>query len=676
MFDDGGRIARRRSTALASRNRLTTGALCFSGRYFMAYARAASARLLFGAVLALAVCGQTPGLAAPTATTNVTTYHYDNLRTGWNPTEKTLTPGAVQNGAGGGTFKMTQFVQLDDQVDAQPLLMTGQHVQGHGTHDVVYVATENNTLYAIDANSGKILLQRNFGPPVPIGALPGGCNNNANNVGIGGTPVIDATNGVMYVIAYTYTDSVQKYELHKIDLSSLKDVVPRIVVQATGQLTSGHHYHFTAAVSRQRAALLLANGNVYAGFASFCDVAADQSRGWILGWNAGTLTPLAANELNNKLATSPDDFFLSSIWMSGYGLAASAAGDIYFVTGNSDYSGTTLDPVNNIGESAVQMSGDLTTVKSVFTPDNATDLENGDVDFGSGGLMLLPPQPGQNSNLAVAAGKDNNMYFLNADNLNNNTTGEGRILGTYGIGGCWCGESYFTAGNSVGRVVTSGGNAIGVWAVKGKGSHPALTNEYFGPSITGDQDPGFLTAVSSNGSNSVVIWAVSRPNASDSDSVSLYAFNEPTGAQIFSGVAGYWPNTGGNANIAPVVANGHVYVASYAGLAIYGLSSGAAATAHLPAGGLPAVKRVALAPGQHEIFGIVKAMNGWSVTVAKRDGTLVNVDTLAAAQSKNFAEPRVGHGILVRGKYTGINAMTADVVLHAKDHAGMWQPDR
>jgi hypothetical protein len=598
--------------------------------------------------------------------TNVTTYHNDNFRTGWNNDEGVLTPKHVRDGAGGEVrFRMQHFVGLDEQVDAQPLVMAGQHIAGHGSHStVVYVATENNTVYAIDGDSGKILLQKNFGTPVPIDALPGGCNNNSDVVGIGGTPVIDAANGVMYVITYNYVSNVQKYFLHKISLETLNDVAPKVRITASATLANGHHYNFTPSVTRQRAALLLQSGTVYAGFASFCDVSADQSRGWVLGWNASTLAPLAANEMTNKLPTSPDSFFLSSIWMSGYGLAANSSG-LYYVTGNSDYSGTTLDPVNNIAESAVRQPLDLSTVSSIFTPSNAVDLEHGDVDYGSGGFLLLPPQPGQQSNLGVAAGKDGNLYLLNADSM--------QMINSYGIGSCWCGQSYFTTASGGGRIVSSGGNAVGLWAVKA-GVHPSLTNEYFTDSIVGDQAPGFFTSVSSLDSNSVVIWAVSHPDGGNNDAVSLYAFNAPDGALLFSGVAGYWPNTDGNANIVPVVADNHAFVASFEGLAIYGLTSAPAAVPTPPGNLQP--KRISLTSGQHEFYGTVTAMNGWTVTVKRRDGSLVKVDTLAAVQAKNFAEPTVGHGVLVRGHFTGTNAMTADYVLHAKDHADMWRTDR
>ncbi len=607
---------------------------------------------------------------------DVTTYHYDTRRTGWNPNETVLTPTTVKSGIGAQTFKMTSFTALDDQVDAQPLVVTNQPIKGKGTHDVVYIATENNTIYALDADSGAVLRQRNFGAPVPISALPGGCNNNGNNVGIGSTPVIDPAGKTMYFIAHTFNNNVQKYVLHAIDISTLGDVVNAVTIKATGTLTNGHSYNFNPVVSRQRAALLLANGNVYAAFASFCDVAADQSRGWVLGWQKDTLVPLAHNELANTRSTSTDTYFLTAIWMSGYGPAASPiSGDLYFITGNSDPSGDSIDSVTNVAESAVQISSDLGTVRSVFTPDNAVSLENGDGDFGSGGLMLIPPQAGATPNMAVGAGKDGQMYLLNADDLNNHTSGDSRVLGTYGIGSCWCGPSYFTGGDGVGRVVSSGNDSIDVWKIK-TGAHSKLNLSSQSAGMGGVQEPGFFTAVSSNGTtvSTAVIWAVSRPDGSDAHNVSLFAFDGGSAKTKFSGVAGTWPNTGGNANIVPVVANSHVYVASFQGLSIFGLSS--SPPARVPASlSHVAAARAPLAPGMHEVFGTVRAINGYLLTVEKRDRSLLTVDVREAQRNLNYAQPTVGHGVLVRGAYSG-KVLSAAFVFHAKDHASMWQSDR
>jgi len=143
--------------------------------------------------------------------------------------------------------------------------------------------------------------------------------------------------------------------------------VAPVLVAASHTLTDGSTFTFNATYQRQRPGLLLANGNVYAGFGSFCDFFANLSRGWVLGWKAGTLVPMAGNQVLDTQPISPNNYFLSAIWMSGYGLAADHSGNILFVTGNSDFSGTTYDGVSNIQESVVKVSPNLTTVLDLFT---------------------------------------------------------------------------------------------------------------------------------------------------------------------------------------------------------------------------------------------------------------------------------------------------------------------
>jgi hypothetical protein len=622
-------------------------------------------RLLILGISALAF------IAGAVHAANVTTHHYDTLRTGWNPAETVLTPAAVS----GTSFQLSTTVTLDDQVDAQPLLLQAQSIPGQGTHDVVYVATEGDKVYGIDAASGAILLSRSLGTPVPYTALPGGCTNNSDVVGINSTPVIDPTTGTLYVIAYTYKSGQPVYRIHALSVTTLEDQVAPVVVTASASLTNGDTYTFTPGSSRQRSALLLANGNVYAGFASFCDMNANLSRGWVLGWQAGTLAPLPANTLINKLGKAPNDFFLSSIWMAGSGLASSSDGNLYFVTGNSDPNGKEYNPVTNIAESAVEISPDLLTVKSLFTPSNHAALDREDNDFGSGGIVLLPPQTGASTDLAVAAGKDGILYLLNADSLGNGASAPtGKALGTAQIGGCWCSPSYYTASNGTGRVVASGGNNLTVWDVK---TDPKLRLTLLATSgsIANGQDPGSFTTVSSNGTTaeSAVLWTVGRPTNTSPASVNLYAFSE-SGQQLFSGVAGTWPNTSGDANIVPVVANGRVYVASYRSLAIYGLGTGAGVKAPLIAA--KSQLRTPLAAGQHEVFGTVVHQDGAELTVANRNGDLVAVDGTEAFAHSRAVESSVGHGVMVRGTYAEDGVLRADALLHARDNPAMWPADR
>ncbi len=615
--------------------------------------------------------------AAPKA--SVTTYHNDNYRTGWNDGETALTPSNVS----GANFNLLASALLDDQVDAQPLVMPNQTISGQGVHDVVYVATESNTIYAIDADTGTVLLKNNLGTPVYYQSLPGWCNNNGPNVGIDSTPVIDPTSGTMYVITYTMESGAQTFRIHALDLTTLTDKVPSVVISASAQLSKGQTYTFDPTSSRQRAALLLSNGNVYAGFGSFCDYNANVSRGWVLGWQTGTLAPLASNHLDNTRSKSPDNFFLTSIWMSGFGLAANPAGDVFFVTGNTDPSATTYSTKTNLSESVVSLSSDLSTVESFFSPppgyNDVQQLDVVDGDFGAGGVMLLPPQTGAMPDLAVAAGKAGILYLLDADNLGIDKKG----ADTTGIGGCWCGESYFATTGGRPYVIASGGwggATIAMYQVKTRAAaKPSLSLKWSSSSnVPTGQNAGVFTSVSSHGGNpnSLVIWAVSRPTDSNPADIYLYGFDQ-NGTNLIPGgtgiLAGTWPNTGGDSNIVPTVANGRVYVASYQTLSIFGV--GTASATGIPKIAAPQM-RVTLAPGEHEIYGLAKSISGNRITVARRDGSLVVVDSTLAQKNYRMAEPSVGNGLIARGSFDKSGVLEANVVQHTFRSAKMWPADR
>ncbi|HLY58241.1 MAG TPA: hypothetical protein VKS60_21950 [Stellaceae bacterium] len=610
--------------------------------------------------------------------TNVLTYHYDTERSGWQPHEQTLTPANVA----GASFGVLHTVTLDDQVDAQPLLVTNQTIAG-GVHDVVYVVTENNSVYAIDAESGQILLSRNLFAPMPQSSLPGGCNNNGPNVGIGSTPVIDLSAGAMYLINDSLRPGGPAFQVRELSLSTLHDMVTPVFVTASGQTGVSGTYRFNAGSSRQRAALLESQGTIYAGFASYCDTNANISRGWLLGWQAGTLQPLAQNDLLNRLGrvASPDDFFLTSIWMSGYGPASNGTGNVFFVTGNADYSGTTYKPTANLAESVVEVTADLSHVASYFTPtDSGNDvatLDQNDEDFGSGGAMLIP-QTSTTPALVAAAGKAGQLYLMQRTSLGGyNPGGANAVVGEYYIGGCWCGPSAYTGSDKVRRIVTSGGNAVEVWDLQASPSLGLV--QQFSTSINTGQDPGFFTSVSSNGTaaGTAVIWALSRPFDA-TNAISLYAIDPSNGNIIYSGTAGSWPNTTGNANLVPVVANGHVYVASYKSLSIFGLAaSGAAVTREVALKDLPHAAPAAAAPmSPHQLTGVVRSANGSRLDIETRDGRTVAIDYGDALVRHVAVVPVVGQPVLARGTYASDGALHADTMLHAKASSASWEPDR
>jgi hypothetical protein len=617
----------------------------------------------------------------------VVTYHYDNLRTGWNSNETTLTPSNVNPT----TFGLLQSIPLDEQVDAQPLLVPNELITvgiHKGRHDVVYVATENNTIYAIDASTGVVLLNLNFGPAVP---KPLSCNNNSAVVGINGTPVIDVASNSMYVIVYTmgnpntnFLPAVPTYTIHELDLGSLKERFGRkpVVVTASHKLTDGSTYSFNATVQRQRPALLEANGNIYAGFGSFCDFMSSTSRGWVLGWHIGSqgvLQPLAANELIDTQTTPQSSYYLSSVWMSGYGLSADASGNVYFVTANSDNVNNVYDGVTNIQESVVKFTPNL-SLTGIFTPADEFFEDQHDKELGSSGVLLLPPQDGPIPNLAVAAGKEGTMFLLNQAALGGFTPTNSGIVGAFSIGVCLCGQSYFSSG--VPHVVSSGSHTVTLWNLQ---TSPSVTLVSAGTqTITGGQSPGFFTSISSSGSNNAIIWAVSHPVSTTNTGVILYAINpQPSGSMLptlFSAVAGSWTSLAANANIVPVVANGLVYVASYKQLSIFGLLAGATAKTIVPQ---PVVQTISQAQNvsshnaqyQHEIFGTISDINGSLITVKRRTGSLLNVDASVAIHSELCVGLEIGEAVDVQGAFDANGAILANSIQKAQDASESWPSD-
>ena len=540
-------------------------------------------RLFATALCLLTIAGLTgllslgaPGVGpAAHAAEAVLTYHYDNGRTGWDSNETTLTPANV----GSSSFHAVMVVQLDDQVDAQPLVVPGLATVGENPtqgHDVVYVATENNTVYAIDSVTGAILAQRNLGAPVP---MPSNCNQNGPNVGIMGAPVIvQGQPPTMYLVAYTVENGAEVYRIHALDITTLSDRVPPVVVTASHNLTDGSVFTFNAATQRQRPGLLAANGNIYVGFGSHCDFNSATSRGWILGWRQNTLTPLAANMLSNALGASPETYFLSAIWMSGYGLAADSNGNVYAATGNSDPSGTSYSPTSNLANSVIKLSPDLSTVVDFFTPYWEAALDQNDADLGSGGVMVVPPQSTPIPNLVAAGGKDGHLFLLNADALGGFTAGGPNADVTEALAGqCWCGPSYFSQPGG-GVIVASGSAYITLWNIQSTGQTMSLVQAGVSAPLEPSRfDPGHFTTISSSGPGpGVIIWTVTKPLSAANNAVDLVALSQTINTsgeltQLTSQPAGDWPFVTGIANIVPVVANGRVYVASYKFLAIFGL---------------------------------------------------------------------------------------------------------
>jgi len=458
-------------------------------------------------------------------------------------------------------------------------------------------------------------------------------------------------------------------------------------VAATATLQGGSTYPFNAAVQRQRPGLVEANDNIYAGFGSFCDYDQDQTRGWLIGWQADTLKTLPAAQLNDQLTsltgTGTDDHgcsqsnvscWLSAVWMSGYAVAADAQGNLYFSTGNSAWG--SYQPNLDLQESVIQMPPDLHAVGGVFTPNDEQSRDYTDQDLGSGGVLLLPDQPGMVPHLAVVAGKISGMYLLNRDQLGGlsgtpNTSNLGPATDI--SGDCWCGESYFVAPDGLGRIVSSGGTTVGIWTVQTSATaNPQLLA---GPTASlaagGCHDGGFFTSVSSSGTStgSAVVWAVNRGSPPCLE-VSLYAFDPSSGSSVLpsSLTAGYWPAPNANPNIVPVVSNGKVYVASYDQVAIFGL--GASGTAQILKPLFPA------APAFRHLFGTVKRLSGSIVTLALRSGKEVAIDVSLAERKRHTVPVKVGDTIGVVGLAAAQDQVLAWRSYHLAGEARSWPADR
>jgi len=628
--------------------------------------------------------------------THVTTYHNDNNRTGWNRAENTLTTANVNPL----TFGHIVTVPLDDQVDTQPLVVPNQLITGQGTHTVVYVTTESNSVYAIDSWTGAILKQVNLGPPV---AMPQGCNNNGPNVGINGTGTIDLKTRTLYVIAYTTKAGNPIHQLHALSLETLADRPGSPVTVGASQ--SSPAVSFQSAYQRQRPALLEANGNIYAGFGSYCDLVASKTRGWVLGWTTGSLAALSNFELTNQIGslsgssasvdctwTGNHPCFLSSVWMSGYGLAGDSEGNVYFNTGNTA-EGTYNDP-QNIGESVVQLPGSLSGTLHLFTPHNHDTLDNQDNDLGSGGAMVLPDQPGNFPHLLISDGKDGNLWVINRDNMGGLATPD--VPQSVSIGGCWCGPSYLDTPGG-GEVVSSGGtydnntqlsyNKVQLWTITTTGSPAAPAVSLVASSATFEptgHDPGFFTSVSSDGTDpkTQIIWAVNRASGDDNH-VTMYAFNAtPSGATLpllWQGVAGYWPSVDANNNIVPTVANGRVYVATYQQLQIFGLRT---LRIHWPprfTGEFEETRlreaRVRRPPASPQFWGRVKSVEGDKMVITLRGGRELAVDLSEAIKTQHAVLLRPGQSALVRGTMGAGGVFHATVVLRAKGES-LWGEDK
>jgi len=503
--------------------------------------------------------------AGPVFATDVLMHHNDLARTGQMLAETTLTPANVN----ASSFGKVSFLAADGKVDAQPLFATALSIGG-APHDVVYVATEHNSVYAYDATSYAQLWHATLNGSGETPSDDRGCPDITPEIGVTSTPVIDRSrgpNGALYAVSMTKdSGGAYHHRLHALDLATGAELFGGPTeIAATypggGAGSVNGVITFNASLHTERAALTLVGGNIYMGWTAHCMSGA--YTGWLMAYNAGTLKQTSALNITPNGSQG-------SIWMAGSGMASDGS-SIYVVDGNGTF-GTTLNaqgfPVDgNFGNSLMKLSAGQLQVTDYFAMSNVVEEANTDNDFGSGGVMLLPDQTtaaGVVKHLAVAAGKDNHIYVVDRDSMGKFSPAANNIwqelIGTL-AGGIWGSPAYYKG------VVYYGGLNDNLKALPIAGAFLATTASSRSP--TTFAYPGATPAISANGASNGIVWA-----AENGSTGALHAYDASNLAnELYNsnqvGTRDQWG--AGNKFITPMIARGKVYVGATNGVAVFGL---------------------------------------------------------------------------------------------------------
>jgi hypothetical protein len=497
---------------------------------------------------------------------DVLTYHNDIARTGANLNEAILTPTNVTSA----TFGKKANLSVDGHVDAQPLYASGVAVPSNGTHNLLIAVTEHDSVYAFDADAGTIVWQKSMLGSGETTSDTHGCGQVSPEIGITSTPVIDRTrgpNGAIYVVAMSKNGSTYHQRLHALDLATGAELFsgPKEITATypgTGQNSSGGNVIFDPGQYKERMGLLLLNGVIYTAWASHCDFT--PYTGWVMGNSADTLAQTTV------LNVTPNGG-LGAFWGAGAGITADSSGNIYLLVGNGDF-GTTLNgsgfPANgNYGNGFIKLSttGGQLAVADYFEMSNQQSENNGDVDLGSGGAMVLPDfvdGGGVTRHLVVGAGKDTNIYLLDRTNLGKFNSGSNNVYqqltGVLG-GGIWSVPAYFNNRVYYGPV----GNSLMAFTV----TNAKLSTSPTASSSNTFSYPGTSPAVSANGTSNGIVWAV------DNGGATLYAYDATTLTQLYNSnqaSANRDHFGGGNKFITPTIVNGKVFVGTQNSVAVFG----------------------------------------------------------------------------------------------------------
>ncbi len=513
-------------------------------------------------------------LAAPlvrlVAQPSVLTAHNDVARTGQNLAETTLTTSNVNSATFGKLFRVT----LDGKVDAQPLYVPKIAVPNHGTHNLLIVATENDSLYALDADTGAQLWKVELLTSGETASDNRNCLNVSPEIGITSTPVISLKGGpaedAVFAVAMSKDASGNYHQrLHKVSLSAgspLNAVEITAKYPSTGSESSGGYVRFDPKQYKERSGLLLLNGVVYLAWASHCDNR--PYTGWLMGYDANTLAQTSVI----NITPNGDD---GGIWSSGAGLAADSSGFIYIPVGNGTFD-TTLDdrgfPIKgDYGNAFLKLStaGSRLTLADYFTMYDTDRESDADRDLGAGGALVLPDMTdvdGQVKHLAIGAGKDMNVYLVDRDNMGkfnpqNDAAIYQELVGAL-PGGIWSMPAYFN-----GRIYYgAAGSPIRAFQF----SNAVLSLTPVSQTSTEFPHPGTTPSISANGSKDAIVWAleyntpaVLHAYSADNLANELYNTNESANGRDQFG--------SGSKFMVPTIVNGKVYVGTPNGIAAFGL---------------------------------------------------------------------------------------------------------
>jgi hypothetical protein len=492
--------------------------------------------------------------------------HNDIGRTGQNVNETALTPASVQ-----ASFGKKFSAPVDGFIYTQPLYVPNVAISGKGTHNVVYVATENDSVYAFDADTSMAPLWQVTLLDAAHGAGAGASPTNTSTdnpctdiqptIGVTSTPAIDPSTGTMYVESKTKENGNFFHRLHALDITSgAEKVSPPATITANG---------FNTVMHTNRPGLLLLNGVVYVAYASDCDN--QPYHGWLFAYDATALTQLAVfNESPNGRE--------GGFWMSGAGIAADSSGNIFIASGNGDFD-TKDVPAVDLGDTNMKLvfTGSAFILEDYFTPFDQSTMDQNDTDLGSGGVLLLPDQAGGTPHELLQAGKEGTIYLINRDQMTSGNKHfcsgcasdtqitqelQSAVQGMWSMPAYWNNNVYFWS---------SGDNMLAFPITNG-----ALAQTFSSATGTFLGFPGATPSVSAHGNSGGIVWAIDStnygaPNSTLAPAV-LHAYDATNLVTELYKSSTNAADTAGNAVkfTVPTIANGKVYVGTQTELDVYG----------------------------------------------------------------------------------------------------------